>query len=291
MRNGLPPVIFQVHASGMTTGNGNGAASTSFVLFTVNKESSAENNERYKKEYAEFIDIAAHDLDAPLRKLGVWVERLTAKYAHDETEEVQGYVQRISTSLVAMRSLLDDLAILSKLSLLPAMNDHCDLNGIVRDVLQELEPQVHEKKAVITCSALPVLKGDKKQYQLVFKNLLDNALKFTQKDIVPRIDITAEPVTAEEKKIYNFPAGTNFFKIEVADNGHGFSPELAGKIFRPFIRLQARSAFPGNGIGLAIVKRIIINHGGIIYVYSTENSGTRFIFILPETIDQNAQFP
>ena len=272
MRDGLVPVIFHIKASGFTTGN-NGTTSN-FVLFTVHKQ---------EDEYNQVIDIATHDLDAPLRKLGVLVEKLVSKYDHDEKKEVQDYVKRINNSLASMRSLLDQLYIFSGINKLRAIGP-CDLRTIIDDVWHELKPLVDSSKAVINIAALPVLPGDKEQYYLLFKNLLDNALRFAKEDTPPVITIISDTVTAEEKQAHELSPGKEYRKIEIADNGIGFSQEFAGKIFRPFIRLHPKAAFPGNGIGLAIVKRITINHGGIIYGQSTENAGARFIFILPETI-------
>lgn len=287
VKTGASPLVFQVQAHHWQPGEKDGQ---SILIFTIHKIPAVISGGIYKEAYTEFIDIAAHDLDAPLRKLMVMVERLTSKYSQEESTEIKNFVQRIQATIGGMRSLIDDLASLSKVNTNEFRPCSCDMNKIVTDVLNELQPVINKKKAVISYKDLPVVQGDHEQYHRLFRVLLDNALLYTKEDI-PEITISAQPVSEQEKKELDMTKPVTYYKVEIADNGIGFSPELAGKIFRAFVRLHPKSAFPGNGIGLAIAKRILINHGGIIYVYSAENAGARFIFIVPQTIGQHAQFP
>jgi signal transduction histidine kinase len=119
----------------------------------------------------------------------------------------------------------------------------------------------------------------------LFRNLLENAIRFSKKDNPPDIQVSAQAVTGKEKNSYGLQKDTNYFKITCSDNGIGFRQEYAEKIFRPFVRLHGKSEFPGNGIGLALVRSIVDNHRGIIYAESAENEGARFILLLPQTID------
>jgi len=282
------PVLFSFDAIGI---NLPVYDNSPLVLFSV-KKNPAKNNlipqnktaSIYQKDYAEFIDIAAHDLDAPLRKVSLLIERLTHKCKTEPGSDMQDYFARIQTSLTDMRSLVDSLARLSGLSSSPGKNVSCDINSIVGETVNDLRQQVQHKKISVTLSALPVLDGDRAQYRQLFQNLLQNAIRFSKKDLPLEIKISAAPVSAEEKHRLELPDDKTWFGIAVMDNGIGFSQEYAEKIFRPFVRLHGKSEYPGTGMGLAICKKITENHGGIIYAEGNENNGATFTLILPQSL-------
>ena len=236
---------------------------------------------RYKKEHDEFILIAAHDLQAPLRKLSTFVERLTNKIK-DLPDEAKTYAERVQSAVTNMRSLVDGLGTLSEVT-----EDHknfqkCDLNELVQIVLNNIQPG---DNVTITCLNLPVIEGNCTQLKHLFQNLLDNAIKFQKKDSPLQISINAGEVNEKEKNIFALPANKTYHKIEVSDNGIGFEDQYSEKIFQPFQRLHGKSEYEGNGLGLAICKKIIEKHHGIIYAKSNKDSGALFILILPETSD------
>jgi light-regulated signal transduction histidine kinase (bacteriophytochrome) len=232
------------------------------------------NAQQYKKEYAEFIDHAAHDLDAPLRKLGVLIERLTQKLGPDQSKEVEGYVQRIHSQLAGMRSIIDSLSGLSHVSAGLEQVESFPVERVIEEAWLELKETVNETGATIHTvkGSLPMVTGDKEQYRTLFRELFSNALKFRKKEETPKIEIDA--VAVEDS-----------WQFTVADNGIGFRQEDAEKIFKPFVQLQGKSESGGNGIGLAMCKAITDNHRGTIFATSTEYGGTRIIFILPQTIN------
>jgi signal transduction histidine kinase len=155
------------------------------------------------------------------------------------------------------------------------------MGQVTKKLLNESDAVIKEKKAVITLSGLPSIEADKGQCRQLLKSILDNALLFSKKDTPPVIDISSFELDNEEKNRLDLDPDKTYYKTVVSDNGIGFSPEDAGNIFNPFVRLHGKS-FPGNGLGLAIAKRIVDNHRGIIYAEAEENIGARFIFILPE---------
>jgi light-regulated signal transduction histidine kinase (bacteriophytochrome) len=239
--------------------------------------------ERYKQEYAEFIDIAAHDLDAPLRKLGVLVDRVITECENDSRENIGGYLPRINRCLADMRLLVDNLAILSRVSLETTGYAELKLETVVQEALSEIRSLTENAGAGITVSALPDVYGDKTQYRQLFKSLLQNAVTFAKKDIPPVITVQSETLSNEER-VQRFPPGNKeYYRISITDNGIGFHPEHAEKIFRPFVRLHGKSEYAGSGIGLALCKRIAENHQGILYADSKENTGSRFVLIIPQT--------
>ena len=282
------PVLFSFDAIGI---NLPVYDNSPLVLFSVKKKPAKNNlapqNKTatiYQKDYAEFIDIAAHDLDAPLRKLSLLIERLTHKYKTEPGSDMQDYFSRIQTSLTDMRSLVDSLARLSGLSSVPVKNVICDFNSIVGETVNDLRQQAQHKEISVTLSALPVVEGDMAQYRELFQNLLQNAVRFSKKDGPLEIKISAAPLSAVEKHRLGLPVDKTWFGVAVIDNGIGFSQEYAEKIFRPFVRLHGKSEYPGTGMGLAICKKITENHGGIIYAESHENNGATFTLILPQSL-------
>src|SRR5437762_4255286 len=145
--------------------------------------------EEYKKNYTEFIDIAVHDLQAPLRKLSVFIDRLTTKYEDISQNDVeaQEWITRINGCITDMRSLIDGLSELSGVTPDSMKSSSSDLSEIVKEVLLEMDPIIKEKKAVITESHLPIIEGDEIQLKQLFKNLLENAIRFSKKNISPEI--------------------------------------------------------------------------------------------------------
>jgi light-regulated signal transduction histidine kinase (bacteriophytochrome) len=295
-------VIFHFHALGVKMQpNPESYRDASCILFTAEKSPEGENAvwmaeferlqkllDRYKEEYAEFIDIAAHNLDAPLRKLSVLIERLTSKpnsNGDGSGDDQQAYITRIRTALDDMRSLIDSLATLSRVTTASLKIDNAPLETIVEHEWRELKMMMRDKFAILTTSSLPVLTGDALQYRHLFREMLENAMRFSRKDKRLEINISAQPISGKEKSTYGLPAGTEYYKIICKDNGIGFRQEYAEKIFRPFVRLHGKSEFPGNGIGLALCRNIVDNHRGVIYAESAENEGARFIILLPQTVN------
>jgi signal transduction histidine kinase len=234
-----------------------------------------------EKDYADFIDMAVHDLDAPLRKLSLLVGMLMDKLSPDKDTQV--YIERIENCVGDMRSLIDDLSVLAKVSSGKREYTSCKLNSIIEQSLEDLPLTAKEKEAVINKYSLPEIEGDAEQYYCLFRNLIENAIKFSKKDTTPEIHIQSSVLNDNEKDQFHLPPDRLYYKIEIADNGIGFKKEFSEKIFRPFVRLHGKSQFPGNGMGLAICKKIMNIHQGIIYAEGMENEGARFTLVLPET--------
>lgn len=290
-------IVFHFSATGVRMdGSSNNPGSSSCILFSVEKSPAGNHAawmmeserlrktlQRYQEEYGEFIDIAAHNLDAPLRKLTVLMDRLTQKH---NDEESKNYVQRIRNCLSDMRSLIDSLATLSRVSSANLKIESCMLEGIIEQEWRELRMGSKDNAATIRTFSLPVIEGDALQYHHLFRQLLENAIRFAKKESPLNVQISGQAISGKERVSFGLPAGTSYFKIECKDNGIGFRQEYAEKIFRPFVRLHGKSEFSGNGIGLALCRSIVDNHRGIIYAESAENEGARFILVLPQTINQ-----
>jgi signal transduction histidine kinase len=150
-----------------------------------------------------------------------------------------------------------------------------DLKDVLKEVLRNLSHPIEEKNAIVDVSQLPVVKGIGFQLHQVFTNLISNALKFSKIDTPPRISVRLVDSTNETER--------NMHHIVVEDNGIGFEEEYKSKIFELFQRLHGRSEYPGTGIGLSIVKKIIENHQGNVYADSIPGVGSQFHVLLPST--------
>jgi len=237
----------------------------------------------YNEQVSDFVEAAAHDLHAPLRKLSILIDRVFTKHTEQFSADAKEYVTRINTCIEEMRSLIDGLTELARTDAHTFGFVDCDLNIIMRQILDMMNQEIQEKHAKIEVNPLPVLKGNYVQYQQLFKNLLENAIKFSNKDVSPEICISCEQVEKDEKIFFNLPLNKRYYKIEISDNGIGFNQVNAEKIFEPFVRLHSKSEYEGSGLGLSICKKIADNHDGIIYAEGDEKKGSRFTLILPET--------
>lgn len=244
-------------------------------------ESIADLNE-CKKENEKFIHIASHDLQAPLRKLSTFIERLTSRSKAVLGDDALKYIEKIETTLADMRSFIDDLSALSNVADEDLEFVQCDLNKTLTEITKQLTAEINENNFKIISSPLPNIDANAGQIKELFKHIISNAIKFSNKNIHSQLIIKAEVLEAAQKIIFKLPVDKAYQKIEFTDNGIGFKEEYADKILKPFLRLHGKAAYPGNGLGLAICKKIIENHQGIIYAKGNENEGAQFVLILPQ---------
>jgi len=237
----------------------------------------------YNSKVSDFVEAAAHDLHAPLRKLSVLIDRVFSKHSDQFTSDSHEYITRINTCIDQMRSLIDGLTELAKADAQTIALTECDLNVIVQQTLNVMNEEIEQKHAHIEIDRLPVVEGNPTQYKQLFKNLFENAIKFSNKNGSIKICVPSGELDEQEKNIFSLPIEKKFYQIEIQDNGIGFDQQHAKKIFEPFVRLHSKSEYDGSGLGLSICQKIVANHHGVIYAEGNENHGSRFILILPET--------
>jgi signal transduction histidine kinase len=237
----------------------------------------------HEEQFSNFVEAAAHDLHAPLRKLSVLVERVFQKNPALLDGDTKEYVNRIENCIQEMQSLIDGLTELARADADTAIKEWCDLNIIAKQIIGELQQDNVNKDIQVQFDPLPTVQGNRIQYHQLFKNLLDNAIKFSNENDPIKIQINATSVNDDERDQLHFSKEKKFYKIAVCDNGIGFGQDNAEKIFEPFVRLHPRSKYEGNGLGLSICKKIAQNHHGVIYARAMENEGSCFIIVLPET--------
>ena len=246
---------------------------------TKDLELSNEELEASNIELQQFASVASHDLKEPLRKIHMFSHLLKDKYHPENGDPATEYLDRIINSSARMTNLVNDLLTFSRLSINQLFR-LTDLNKIVDEVLGDLELLIKEKQAEIKVGYLPQLEAIPGQMRQVFQNILTNALKFSKKTEPPLI--TIESQCMEDKRFDSTPAEYgNFCLISIADNGIGFDEQYNEKIFTIFQRLHTKEKYEGTGIGLAITKKIIDKHNGIITARSKDGKGACFQFILP----------
>jgi signal transduction histidine kinase len=251
--------------------------------FEKEQERNIRDLNRSNRELEEFAYIASHDLQEPLRKISMFTERLRAKYENSFDEEGELFIERILASASNMRTLIDNLLDFSRANRRWGTFDQVHIKTVFDAVISELELTIEEAKATIHISGtLPVVEAVSLEMKQLFGNILSNAIKFRNSATAPEIRIQSSRLTKSEKTALGLSANGTFHKIEIQDNGIGFDPEYSEKIFQIFQRLNAKAQYPGSGIGLAICKKIVEKHNGLILAKSLPDHGATFTVILPE---------
>lgn len=242
---------------------------------------------RSNKELEEFAYVASHDMQEPLRKISTFSDRLNDKYADVLTGDGLMYLERIMASAENMRLLINNLLEFSRITRSTQPFAPVNLNFILHQVKADLELTIEETGTIINAGKLPDVDASLSQMKQLFTNIINNAIKFRKPDVQPVINIESRPLSAEGKKQYQLPADVIYHRIQITDNGIGFEKEYAQRIFQIFQRLHGKSEYPGSGIGLAICKKIMEHHHGLIFAEGNPGVGAQFIFILPEVQPQS----
>lgn len=229
-------------------------------------------------ELQQFSWVVSHDLKEPIRKIELFSKMLQEKYLVDD-EKALHYADRTIVAAQRMSKLIEDLIEYARLSS-NAKPDQTDLNEVISEVLLDFDYLIEDRNAEIIVSELPVINAIQSQLRQLFQNLIGNSLKFVHADRPPVIEIRSELVSAKDFDSDVVPDG-QFCRISITDNGIGFDQKYVEKVFVIFQSLNDRKTFEGTGIGLAIAKKIIEKHNGIITAYSELGKGSTFVFVLP----------
>jgi signal transduction histidine kinase len=235
----------------------------------------AEELARSNRDLEQFAYVASHDLQEPLRMVASYTQLLAERYRGKLDEQADKYIHYAVDGATRMQALIQDLLDFSRAGRQDGERTSVDSNAVVEEALKSLRAAVSETGAVVHYDGLPRVMAHETQLRQVFQNLIGNAIKFRGPD-PPLVQIEA----AQQEQDWLF---------SVKDNGIGIAPEHADGVFTIFKRLHTRQEYPGNGIGLAICKRIIEQFGGRIWVEPQAGPGTTFRFTLPVPVEQPMQ--
>jgi light-regulated signal transduction histidine kinase (bacteriophytochrome) len=223
------------------------------------------------RELEAFSYSVSHDLRAPLRHISGFAGKLQQHLGEGADERSRHYIEVINDAARRMALLIEDLLVFSRLGRGALRLQPVDMQSLADEARALAETDAHGRHIVWSIAPLPIVIGDENMLRTVWQNLMGNAVKYTGKCEVARIDVD---VQRHRDGSYEFV---------VSDNGAGFDMQYAGKLFGVFQRLHRASEFPGNGIGLANVRRIVTRHGGRVWADAQPGQGARFHFTLPSS--------
>ncbi len=233
------------------------------------------------KELQAFTYVSSHDLQEPLRKIQTFAGRILEKENQNLTDQGKNYFRLMQDAAQRMQTLIQDLLAFSRLSTADRKFVTTDLNKIIEEVKKDLKEAIAEKHAIITVKEICEVKIIPFQFRQLMQNLISNALKFSNTKIPPHITIASKNIKYSELNMVNVQPQKEYCHINITDNGIGFEKEFAEKIFEVFQKLHGKEEYAGTGIGLAIVKKIVDNHNGIITATGELNKGATFDIYIP----------
>jgi PAS domain S-box-containing protein len=228
----------------------------------------------------EFAFVASHDLKEPLRKISTLGDRLLQTERNNYTANGKIYLDKMITGAIRMQQMVDDLLALSQISSINHF-EPTDLDQLLHEVLQTFESRIESLHATIKANKLPTASVVPSQFRQLFQNLISNSLKFTRKDVLPVLNISCDWPSENELRNLNLRSATSYARITFADNGIGFDNRFSEKIFAIFQRLHTKAEYDGTGIGLAICRKVMENHGGLLQASGRPGEGSEFSIIIP----------
>ncbi len=259
-------------------------------LIIANKELAFQNEEKEKravelsianKELLAFTYISSHDLQEPLRKIQTFVSIILENEAKNLSESGKNYFQRMTLAAGRMQQLIDDLLSFSRINTTDHKFENTDLAMIIEEIKVELKDTIIDKNATIEITEVCDANVIVFQFRQLMYNLISNALKFSRTDIPSVLTIQSKMEKGSKLNKDKSLSEKNYCHITVRDNGIGFEPQFSDRIFEVFQKLHGKEVYEGTGIGLAIVKKIVENHNGIILATGELNKGACFDIYLP----------
>ena len=273
----------------MTIGQINGAPVLTFFVRDISARKKAQDEqaryaaelERSNRDLEQFAYVASHDLQEPLRKIRAFGDRLEMKCKDLLDETAQECVTRMQSAAARMQELIEGLLTLSRVTTRARDFEQVDLSLIAQQVLGDLEAQIERVHGRVEVGKMPTIQAEPLQIRQLLQNLIGNALKFHRPEETPVVKVEARYVTPREQRQSRKSLAEEKCRITIEDNGIGFDPQYAERIFGIFQRLHTRDVYEGTGIGLAICRRIAEYHGGQITVRTEPGKGATFEVLLP----------
>ena len=237
---------------------------------------------RSNVELEQFAYIASHDLQEPLRKVQAFGTMLTDEYSDKLGDEARDYIRRMLGATDRMKTLINDLLTYSRITTKGQPFASVDLSVTAREVVSDLETVVQETGGRLEIGPLPTLDADATQMRQLLQNMIANGLKYHKDDVPPVVKVEGRLLDNRRHAVLPASDSPSACEITVTDNGIGFEQVYADRIFAPFVRLHGRSSkYEGTGIGLAVCRKIVERHGGIIVALSSPGEGATFRITLP----------
>ncbi len=227
----------------------------------------ARKLEQSNEELEQFAYVISHDLKEPIRMITSYLELLEDRYKGELDEDADDFINFAVDGARRMRELIEGLLAYSRVERKGQEPEPVDASEVLEGVLTSLQVQITERDAQITHDEMPEVLADKAQLGQVLQNLISNAIKFVPEDRRPQVHIGAE-------------RADGWWRFSIEDNGPGIAEDQRDRIFMIFQRLHTSDEVEGQGIGLAICKKIVERHGGEIWIESTEGDGSTFFFTL-----------
>jgi light-regulated signal transduction histidine kinase (bacteriophytochrome) len=222
---------------------------------------------RSNRYLEQFAYATSHDLQEPLRTVTSYVQLLQKRYEGQLDSEADDFIYYTIDATGRMREMIQGLLKFSRVSSQNFSADAVELNEVLRQVTEDLKVAIDESRAVIRYATMPVIPGDRNMLAQLFQNLISNAIKYRNNNRSPLIEIDVMGIE-------------NGWKFSVRDNGIGIPRKYQQRVFEVFSRVHSKTDTEGLGIGLALCKRIVFNHGGDIWVESQEGEGSTFYFTI-----------
>ncbi len=238
--------------------------------------------EQSNYELEQYAYVASHDLQEPLRKIRIFGGLIRDRTKGQLDQVNQSYLQRLIEAAERMTNLINELLKFSRLIKQEQQTKSTNLNDVLQNVLKDFDLMIQEKNIRISAGQLPSIEANPLQMNQLFYNIINNALKFSDSKEEPRIEISMQELTkADLEKHESLDNRSRYYEIIFKDNGIGFNQEFATQIFEIFKRLNEQHIYPGSGIGLALCRKITLNHHGVIWAEGKEQEGATFHVILP----------
>lgn len=235
--------------------------------------------QRSNEDLLQFANIVSHDLREPIRKIKFFQDLLRKEVEPTINADIEKYFNKIHYSADRMNNMIEGVLAYSTLNNPVRSIKNVDLNEILEGIKTDLELVIMEKNAVFIADPLPKVEGSSILLHQLFYNLIQNALKFSKADLPPRITISSSIVEKE---------GSEYVQIHIKDNGIGLDIIFAERIFNEFERLHSKDQFQGNGLGLALCRKIVQRHNGTINAVGEIDNGAEFTVTLPLKQNRNA---
>lgn len=244
-------------------------------------EQKNEELEKMNAELKSFAYVSSHDLQEPLRKIEIFTNLIADGEADNLTETGRKYFGKIQNASRQMQTLIEDLLQYARTNTTEKSFEETDMNALLQAVTTELQESIQAARATVVSGDLGTLRVVPYQFRQLFTNLISNSLKFSRITVDPEITIRTEIISGNAAESYAPDPERQYCHLSYADNGIGFDAQYSERIFEVFQRLHSKADYKGTGIGLAIVKKIVENHGGRIKATGTPGAGAHFDIYLP----------